>query len=204
MIHEKIIAEITASSLHEWHAVCREIDQAPPFGSLIAIKEPGATYLGIVHHISTQPTDSVHVPSPLGRSPQEIMRDYPQLPFFFQTTISCLALGYEKNLMLRLQWPAKPPSIHAQVVLASSELYQKVFNDHHYLTMLFKHATITPYLDELILALLTHLDEQKLLTDALLESFIDQFSLLTGNDYRRLKLLLQRIERLFAHRLSST
>jgi len=196
------IAEIISSSPHEWHALCVKVDQAPHFGSLIIIQETWATYIGIVHHITTQSIDSVHTPLALGKSPDELARDYPQMPLFLQTKISCLAIGYIKNHIMRLQWPAKPPSIHAHITLAPSAIYQQIMCDNQYLSLLFKHTTVTPYLDELILALLTHLDNQNLLTESLLETLVDQFSLLTGNDYRRLKLLLQRIERLFAHRLA--
>ena len=48
--------------------------------------------------------------------------------------------------------------------------------------------------EELVLAHLKHLAEHKLLHVEKIENLMGVFSLLTGNDYRRIKMLLQRAQ----------
>jgi len=195
---QNAIAEISASSLQEWQAICIKVDQPPLFGSFVIVQHGVQQYLGLVHHIATGPIDNLHQPFPLQRTHDELMRDYPHVQFFLQTIISCLALGHIIDSRIVLQWPPQPPPLHAPVMQASKNIYQELLIDHQYLSMIFYHKNIAHYLDELLLAVLSRVNEQQLLTTPLLEQFVAQFSLLAGNDYRRLKLFLQRVERIFS------
>jgi hypothetical protein len=74
------------------------------------------------------------------------------------------------------------------------ELTKQFFSSPRYLDILFGLSSQIFNLDELLLATLKHQAALKLLSEKRISDFIQSFSLLTGNDYRRLKLFLQRVE----------
>jgi len=185
-------AEVIESSLHTWKAQSWQWDVSPRFGELVTITTPSRTLFGIVHQINTGSTDPHRTVFPFAQTEQELLRDQPQIFHFLQTTFSCLTVGYEQQETILYQWAPEPPKIHAFVAHATPAQYQKFFSCEQYIHVLFGLANQVMNLDELLLALLKQLSYEKLLTHELLNRFIEHFSLLTGNDYRRLKLFLQR------------
>jgi hypothetical protein len=110
-----------------------------------------------------------------------------------------LSIGYiEKGRTYYLLSP-EPPKIHAFVTPIAHEQCQQFFSNTQYLHVLFGLSSQIFNLDELLLALLNNLKAKNLLTEPKVTSFIENFSLLTGNDYRRLKLFLQRAQPLISH-----
>lgn len=187
-------AEVIRSSLHSWEATTRERDTTPSFGSLVVIPTETVNLFGIVHQIVTGPTDTIHTPLALGKTPADLERDYPHINLFLTTTISCITLCYEERDTVWYQWPAVPARIHAFVYEATDAHYAKIFSNEGSIRMLFSHASRILSLDELILAVITRLSERHLFTNECLDRFIEQIAFLTGSDYRKLKLFLQRIE----------
>jgi len=60
--------------------------------------------------------------------------------------------------------------------------------------LLFGNSGQIINVDELLLALIRQHAELGIMGQEKIKQFVDKFSLLTGNDYRRLKLFLQRVE----------
>jgi hypothetical protein len=77
-----------------------------------------------------------------------------------------------------------------------NEVVANFFKEPFYLHILFKFLNQNPSFDELLLAILNKLSSQNILTQQMLDDFYQTLSLLTGNDYRRLKLFLKRVERI--------
>jgi len=189
---KKPFAEIIESSLQGWLAQCWEWNNFPQFGSLVTIKTKKGTIFGVVHQIETGSMDSTRHPFPYKKTEEQLLKEQPQIFEFLKTTFSCLTLGYKNEYKINYLLATQPPQIHSFVSLASPEESTEFFNNHQYLHLLFNNSHQIFNLDELLLAILKHQKEQKILTDEKIKKFFATFTLLTGNDYRRLKLFLQR------------
>lgn len=192
----KPFAEIIESSLHSFKAQTWQWNQFPTFGALMAIQSKKRTILGIVHHIQTGSIDPSRSPFPYQKTQEELMAEQPQIFEFLQTSFTCQTLGYSQNGQIYYLLAPEPPAIHAFVAPAQNELSRQFFASTAYLHLLFGFASQIGNLDELLLALLQQHKILKITSKTAISGFIDTFSLLTGNDYRRLKLFLQRAEQI--------
>lgn len=192
----KPCAEIIESSLTEWLAQSWQWNQFPSFGSLITIETKKRTLFGIVHHIQTGSMDPGRYPFPYQKTHEELMVEQPQIFEFLKTTFSSLVLGYQEKGKIYYQWPPEPPLIHSFVSNASPELEREFFSSAAYLALLFGHANKITNLDELLLAIIKKQAANNNLNEEKLARIIQDYSLLTGNDYRRLKLFAQRVQQI--------
>jgi hypothetical protein len=190
---KKAFAEVIESSLDSWLVQSWEWDNFPAFGSLVIIENNHSLLFGIVHEVKTGSMDPNRYPFAYQKTEEELRREQPQIFEFLKTTFSCITLGYKENGKLYYHKAPKPPKIHAFVRQASKEELQEFLSDERYLHSLFSSSGTILNIDELLLALLRTIEKAELLSDKKITMFIEQFSLLTGNDYRRLKLFMQRI-----------
>ena len=187
-------AEIIESSLQSWLAQSWQWNQFPTFGSLVTVQTKKRTLFGIVHQVQTGSLEPMRYPFPYQKTEEELLRDHPQIFEFLKTTFSCLSLGYqEKGKMYYLASP-EPPQIHSFVSRMEPDSAKQFFSSEKYLHALFGNASQLFNLDELLLAILKQHVELNILSDEKMRKFIGAYSLLTGNEYRRLKLFLQRVE----------
>lgn len=188
-------AEVIESSLHTWLAQSWRWNEFPDFGSLIVITDATRKSFGIVSQIQTGSMDPSRYPFPYQKTEEELLREQPQIFEFLRTSFRCLSIGYQDNATpekIYYQLAPHPPKIHTFVRRATAEEHQAFFKSEKYLHLLFHFAHQVINLDELLLALLKTRSTHATLTHDDMQSFIETFSLLTGNDYRRLKLFLQR------------
>ena len=191
----KAFAEIIESSLQGWLAQSWQWNTFPHFGSLVMVETKKRIVFGIVHQIQTGSMEPMRYPFPYQKTEEELMRDQPQIFEFLKTTFSCLVIGYqEKGKMYYLTAP-EPPQIHSFVAPMDTDTAKQFLYSERYLHVLFGAANLFN-LDELLLAILKQHTELHILSPEKLTSFISTYSLLTGNDYRRLKLFLQRADHL--------
>ncbi len=190
-----VFAEIIKSSLYQWQGCCWQWDAAPAFGSLVTIETSDKILFGIVFQVETGSKDPARTPYAYKKSYSELKRDQPHIFEFLQTLFFCLPLGYKdkKNNNYIYQIPPEPPSIHAFIAPATEAVMTEFFTNSSYLYVLFGLSSSIAYLDELLLALLKRQSDTGLLTEEKLLYFIQTFSVLTGNNYQRLKLFLQRL-----------
>ena len=194
MQNSKPFSEVIESSLHGWLAQSWQWNTFPSFGSLMGIITEKRTLFGIVHQIKTGSMDPIRYPFPYQKTQEELLREQPQIFEFLKTTFLCLSMGYQEKGKIYYLLPPEPPTIHAFVYPLTADMQKQFFYQEHYLHLLFSLADQVQNLDELLLALLRTQAELKLLSDEKLQQFTNAFSLLTGNDYRRLKLFLHRVE----------
>jgi len=195
MTHQtKPFAEIIESSLSSWRGQCWQWDEMQQFGTLLKVTTGKRTVFGLVHDIQTGSADSMRTVFTYKKTEEELQRDHPHIFEFLQTTFSCITLGYKEDDAVQYQLAPEPPKIHMFVQEASVAEVGEFFSSDHYLHVLFAHASQLFSLDELLLATLQQLSHHQLLTDEKLARFVETFSLLTANDYRRLKLFLQRVD----------
>jgi hypothetical protein len=190
--NNKPFAEIIESSLHGWLAQSWQWDQFPPFGSLVSIPQEGYTYIGIVHQVQTGSMDPMRYPFPYKKTQEELMKEQPQIFEFIKTTFNCLAIGSYYQGRISYTLPSAPPKIHSFVQPLDTDLMKQFFSNEKYLHILFANGNTIENLDELLLALLAQQKQEGALSQDKITSFMQTYSLLTGNDYRRMKLFLQR------------
>ncbi len=193
-----VFGEIVESSLSGWKVHCWQWDVMPPFGSLLVINEGQSTLFGVVAHVQTGSIDQGRYPFPYQKTHEELKKEQPQIFALLQTHISCVTLGYQEQDVLYYQLPSFPPKIHAFVRQATSREMRDFFAEPFYVHLLCNTQGLFS-LDELLLAMLKQLGNDHLLTPAYLENFVSMLSVISGNDYRKFKLFLQRMEKLMAH-----
>lgn len=151
---------------------------------------------GMVHQIQTGSMDPVRSPFPYQKTQEELMAEQPQIFEFLKTTFDCITLGYQEKGKINYLMAPEPPKIHSFVQPVARELYQQFFASEQFLHVLFGLAHQIINIDELLLAILRNLSEMDLLSEEKINKLVESFSLLTGNDYRRLKLFLGRAEKI--------
>ena len=191
---EKYFAEVIESSLTSWLAQSWQWDTFPSFGSFVAVESKSRTIFGIVHQVQTGSMDPVRYPFPYQKTEEELLREQPQIFEFLKTTFSCITIGYQEKGSIFYLIAPEPPKIHSFITHPSTEMRKSFFANTRYLHLLFTHSASIFNIDELMLALLKQYLELNLLSKEKLTSFMQTYSLLTGNDYRRIKLFLQRAE----------
>jgi len=193
MKNNKAFAEIIESSLHGWLAQSWQWNKFPQFGSLVMVETKKRTIFGIVHQIQTGSMEPMRYPFPYQKTEEELLRDQPQIFEFLKTTFSCLAIGYQEKGRIYYLAAPEPPQIHSFVTPMDTDTAKQFLYSERYLHLLFGSAHLFN-LDELLLAILKQHAELSILSAHKINDFINTYSLLTGNDYRRLKLFLQRAE----------
>jgi hypothetical protein len=192
-------AEIIESNLDHYTAQCWQWDNFPIFGSLVMVEESTRTILGVVSTVSTGSIDPTRTPFPYQKTEEELKAEQPQIFEFLRTLFTVQIVGYyhrEQSDNFFYLLPPTPCKIHAFVAPASSSLVSQFFMQADYLHLLFAFAHTIPNLDELLLAVMRQQSKEKPLNQTNIDDFCQTFALLTGNDYRRLKLFLKRVESL--------
>ena len=199
MKQEKYFAEVIESSLTSWLAQSWSWDTFPEFGSFVAIEGKKRTVFGIVHQVQTGSMDPVRYPFPYQKTEEELLKEQPQIFEFLKTTFSCITIGYQEKKSISYLIAPEPPKIHSFITRPDAELSKTFFASTRYLHLLFTHSAQIFNIDELMLALLKQYIELNILTQEKLNSFMQTYSLLIGNDYRRIKLFLQRAEHMLGN-----
>src|SRR5579863_2028069 len=203
MKQERYFAEVIESSLTGWLAQSWQWNTFPSFGSLVTIEEKKRTLFGIVHQVQTGSMDPIRYPFPYKKTEEELLQEQPQIFEFLKTTFSCLVIGYEEKYSMTYLIAPEPPKIHSFISHPSIEKSKIFFASSRYLHLLFTHSSHIFNIDELMLALLKNHMALNILTKEKLITLMQTYSLLTGNDYRRIKLFLQRMDHLFENKLQS-
>ncbi len=189
-------AEVIESNLAHFTAQSWQWDSFPQFGSLVTIQTKKRDLIGIVHHVQTGSMDPHRYPFVYQKTEEELLKEQPQIFSFLKTTFSCLILGYKEKGMIYYALSPEPPKIHAFVQYVQQETLKTFFYQDVYLHILFGATQYIQNIDELLLALLKQKKALGMLSEQKIYQIIHTFSLLTGNDYRRLKLFLQRVQAL--------
>lgn len=186
-------AEVIQSSLHSFTAQSWNWDYFPTFGSLVTVNTEKRTLFGIVYAVQTGSSDAGRYPFTFQKTEEELQAEQPQIFEFLQTTFSCLIVGFLEKEELIYQMGPEPAKMHAFVNHATATENLRFFSSHLYLHLIFNAPEIT-VADELILSFLKTKKELGLLTEESLLAFIETISLTTGDDYRKLKILMNRAQ----------
>lgn len=195
MMKQDAFAEVIESSLQGFLAQSWEWDAFPGFGSLVMVESKKSTLFGIVYQIQTGSMDPTRYPFPYKKTQEELLAEQPQIFQLLKTTFSCLWVGYREKGKIYHGVPHQPATIHSFVTSATADVAKEFFYSDRYLSLLFAQSSlITLGVDELVIALLRQQQSLGILSTKKIGASMALYSLLTGNDYRRMKVLLQRIE----------
>ncbi|MBU1007975.1 hypothetical protein KKA53_02765 [Candidatus Dependentiae bacterium] len=191
----KPFAEVIASSLDTFTAQCWQWDEFPPFGSLVQVEGEDPTILGCVTSVQTGSMDPLRYPFPYKKTEGELQAEQPQIFEFLKTIFTVNVMGsHDRSKKVRYMLPSRPSKIHAFIQSCSPELATKFFSSPDFLYLLFSSSATITHFDDLLLAIFEQLGNKKKLTPSIINTFCQTLSLLTGNDYRRMKLFLKRLE----------
>ncbi len=194
MSNRPYFAEVIASSLQNWTAQSWAWDKMPDFATLVVVEENERKIFGVVYHIETRSWHNDRTPFPYQKTEEELLREQPQIFELLRTTFTCLTLGYQKSDgCIVACYAPRPPKIHSFIRSAYDNEVQEFFEQDHSLPMLFaagQHVN----LDELLLGIVQFRIQKGLFGPDHCAAFMNTFSLLTGNDYRKLKVFLQRLQ----------
>lgn len=194
----KFFAEVVASNLQFFSAQSWKWDTFPKFGSLVQTQSDQKIIIGCVTQIETGSIDPMRSPFPYQKTEAELMAEQPQIFEFLRTIFNVQIIGYidENGNKINYQLAPTPCKIHSFVQECASDLFVQFFKEPLYIHILFAALNQSFNLDELLLAIVNNIASRQLLTQSMLDEFCQTFSLLTGNDYRRLKLFLKRVEKI--------
>ncbi len=188
----KPFGEIIESSLHHFKAQTWQWDDFPTYGSLVSIEQKPYTYIGLVYEVATGSIDPSRSPFAYQKTEKELRAEQPQIFEFLKTTFWSLTLGYIYQERYWYTAPPHPAKIHQFVEQTNQTVSHQFLNRSLWIQRLFSLSGIVSNIDELLLAILSEQQKNDRFDKSNLLEFMQAYSLLTGNDYRRIKLFLGR------------
>jgi hypothetical protein len=192
----RAFSEVIESALGYFVAQSWEWDDFPEFGSLVEVENNGLTHIGCVTNINTGSIDPMRTPFPYKKTEEELRSEQPHIFEFLKTTYNVISLGYCIGEKTVYRLPLKPCKIHSFASHCSNEFSFRFLQGGEFLNVLFAASGRVDNFDELLIALVSRLQEGERGKVDLIEKLYEKLSLLTGNDYRRLKVFFSRVESL--------
>lgn len=201
-------AEVITSSLDAFTAQCWKADYSPALGSLVSVTVDKTIIVGSVCQIATGSLDNTRYPFTYQKTEAELRAEQPQIFEFLKTTFDVIILGYTPSPLTEQSsfyylLPTRPCSVHAFVTECDHATAARFFKNPLFLPFLWANQQKTPYLEDLLLSIVKILKEEHQLTPDVFQNFYQTYSLLTGNDYRRMKLFLQRAQHLLEEQITT-
>lgn len=189
----KPFGEVIESSLHYMKAQTWQWDDFPTYGSLVSLEQIPYTYIGLVYEVATGSIDPSRAPFAYQKTEQELKKEQPQIFSFLKTNFWSLILGYIHQERCYYTAPPHPAKIHQFTYHTSPTLAHQFLHRPLWVPRLFSLSSLVNNIDELLLAVIAEQRKQKRFEKQHLHDFMHTYSLLTGNDYRRIKLFLGRV-----------
>ncbi|MFN8674526.1 MAG: hypothetical protein U0457_20900 [Candidatus Sericytochromatia bacterium] len=145
-LESKKTGEIISSNTNSFIAQCIKdknkdeltLPQAPYFGSFVKAKgeELGFDIIAIVYEISSGSIDSIHRPTAMNLSREELRLNQPQIFDLLKTDFSAIIIGYIVNDKIFQSIPPHPPQIHDFVYTCDSKEITMITEKKDYLRTL--------------------------------------------------------------------
>jgi hypothetical protein len=194
-VQSERLGEVIEASTTGFSAQCYELYELPPLGSLVKTTEGEIELYGVVCQAITEGLEPGRKPIARGKdeaSEEAIFESSPQLAKLLRSEFSALVVGHKDGDKIRQYLPPHPARIHSFVHTCTAEEIKSFSQTFGFLNILVNAELETPS-DELIAAVLrlmslTHEDSRTFLVGAGKE-----LAALLGQDYARLKAVLERI-----------
>lgn len=202
---EMPVGEVVETSLTGFTAYTYKLDDPPPFGGLVRVKDRSGVYeiFGAVYHIATGGIDPGRRAATRGSgqpstNDEQIYIDNPQLSRLLRTEFGVLVLGCCKTTAGNRQafsyvFPDYPPPLHYSVTLCSDQTLVEFTQDKSYLRTILEASQVPA--EELIAALLRRATRAREAAGKLF--LVDSLRYLARNlkqDYDRFKIIVEKCE----------
>lgn len=151
------IAEVTSSSITGFLAECLPVERAlndlppkPRFGSFLKTDSQDIAIFAVAYNVVTGPQDSIHKPSALGMTREELRMEQPHIFSLLRTEVHARVVGYGSETRIYQHLPPHPPDVHDFVHQASVDEIRELTRDFEFLRILSLVTEIPS--DELIAA----------------------------------------------------
>lgn len=189
------LGEVIEASTTGFSAQCYELYELPPLGSLVKTTEGEIELYAVVYQATTEGLEPGRKPIARGKdeaSEEAIFQSSPQLAKLLRSEFSALVVGHRSGGKIQQYLPPRPARIHSFAHACSPGEIKSFSHAFGFLNILVNAELETPS-DELIAACLrlmsaTHDDGRTFLIGAGKE-----LAALLGQDYARLKAILERI-----------
>lgn len=188
-------AEVIESNLNSFTAQSWDYKISPNFASFVQAESNNKIIYGIITSIKTGTTDNMHYPFTYKKTQEELKIDNPEIFEFLRTIFTVQIIGYKENNnnLIEFCTPPEPPLIHSFIENCPEKITHEILLDKNnkFLNLLF--LSEIQNIDELLINILKNLKSNNLISQKYMHNFCNKYSLLTNNDYKRLKLFLNRI-----------
>ena len=203
---EQLLGEVVETSLTGYLAQCYKLDEPPPFGGMVKVRDRGGRceIFGAVHHIATGGIDPGRRAMARGKneppaSDEQVYSENPQLSRLLRTEFGVTVLGCRRldssgqPGRISYVFPDYPPPLHYGVALCATRTLVEFTREPRYLRALLdaKDAPV----EELTAAVLRRGAEARGVhgREWLVESG-RYLARLLKEDYDRLRLILEKCE----------
>ena len=198
---QKKVGEIISSNTVSFIAQCIKEDnenltlpQAPYFGSFVRSQgqEIGFDIIAVVYEISTGSIDSVHRPTAMNLTREELRNQQPQIFDLLKTDFSAVVIGYIINDKVYQYTPPHPPQIHDFVYSCDAKEVSLITERMDFLrTLLNSGANMC---EELVAASIRYAYASRGCNRAFLVEAGRELSTSLKDNYDRLSAILRRIK----------
>jgi hypothetical protein len=188
-------AEVIESSLQHLSAECWPDHEVPSCGSLIVTDDQDVCRYAFVYASHMNADETLRSVRAYQKTQEELRAQQPHIFAFLKTTVSALIVGEDKGDRIQHMHASRPIALHTFVRLADQQEYHRFFMTSHYIALIFGQAHVVGAVEELLLHIIVAMKQQGVPSSAH-EDLIDAYVMLSGADYRRMKLFLYRVQQL--------
>jgi hypothetical protein len=195
-ISQTRLGEIIEASTTTFSAQCYELYVLPPLGALVKTCEGNNELYAVVYRALTEGIEPGRKPIARGKeetSQEDIFKANPQLSKLLRSEFAALVVGHKSASGLHQYLPPRPARIHGFVYACNKEETLDFSRSCGFLTLLVNAKLETPS-DELIAAVLRLISTAQEDAHAFLVKAGKELATLLGQDYTRLKAILERIK----------
>ena len=190
------LGEVIEASTTTFSAQCYELYALPPLGTLVKTCEGNNELYAVVYQARTEGIEPGRKPIARGKdeiSEEAVFNANPQLSKLLRSEFAALMVGHKNTGGVHQYLPPCPAHIHSFVYACSKEEIINFSSSCSFLTLLVNAKIETPS-DELIAAVLRLMSTAQDDARTFLITAGKELATLLGQDYTRLKAILERIK----------
>ncbi len=193
---ETRVGEIIEASTTEFTAQCYELYEMPPLGSLVKTKSGNVELLGIIYNAATTGLEPGRKPIARGKdetTEEAIYQSSPQLMKLLKSEFGALVVGFRQDDKIRQYLPPQPARIHSFVYSCSPEELKEFSHSLDFLNILL-NTRLPVAVEELVAASIRQMSAVNDDPHAYLVTAGKELAGLLGNQYNRLRAILERLQ----------
>ena len=188
------IAEVIEAGTEEFTAQCYELYRFPPLGALVKTVDGAVEIFGIASNAMTSGIEPGRRPVARGKdetNEEGVYQTNPQLAKLLRSEFSALVVGYRQSDRFYHYLPPGPARIHGFVYPCSPEEVKEFSMSFAFLNILLNTRLPIP-IEEVAGATLRQMSQAHEDSHLFLVAAGKELAVMLGNDYNRLRVILNR------------